>query len=68
MITSVELFNGGMVAYFLAFLTSEIYTFSKSSWASKLATTFAWLGVVVQGAGFIVRGLEKAKVNMVSDW
>ncbi len=68
MITSVELFNGGMVAYFLAFLFYTIYTFSKSSWASKLATTFAWLGVIVQGAGFIVRGLEKAKVNMVSDW
>jgi cytochrome c-type biogenesis protein CcsB len=68
MITSVELFNGGMVAYFLAFLFYTIYTFSKSSWSSKLATAFAWLGVLIQGAGFVVRGIEKAKVNMVSDW
>jgi len=68
MITSVELFNAGMVAYFLAFLFYTIYTFSKSSWASRLATGLAWLGVFLQGAGFVVRGMEKAKVNMVSDW
>jgi len=68
MITSVELFNAGMVAYFVAFLFYTIYTFSKSSWASKLATALAWLGVILQGAGFVVRGIEKARVNMVSDW
>ena len=68
MIHSVTLFNAGMVAYFLAFLFYTIYTFSKSNWSSKLATLFAWLGVFIQGAGFVVRGIEKAKVNMVSDW
>jgi len=68
MITSVELFNAGMVAYFVAFLFYTVYTFSRSSWASKLATGLAWLGVILQGAGFVVRGMEKAKVNMVSDW
>jgi cytochrome c-type biogenesis protein CcsB len=68
MINSVTLFNAGMVAFFLAFLFYTIHTFSKSSWSGKLGTYLAWFGVIVQGAAFIVRGVEKAKVNMVSDW
>lgn len=68
MIHSVTLFNLGMVAYLLSFFFYAIYTFSKSSWSSKLATFSAWLGVAIQGIGFVVRGIEKAKVNMVSDW
>ena len=68
MINSVALFNAGMVAFFFAFLFYTIHTFSKSSWSGKLGTYLAWLGVIVQGAAFIVRGVEKAKVNMVSDW
>ncbi|ADY73904.1 cytochrome c-type biogenesis protein CcsB [Desulfurobacterium thermolithotrophum DSM 11699] len=68
MVNSVTLFNTGMVAFSLAFLFYTIHTFSKSSWSGKLGTYLAWLGVLVQGAAFIVRGIEKAKVNMVSDW
>ncbi|MEO2082673.1 MAG: c-type cytochrome biogenesis protein CcsB [Desulfurobacteriaceae bacterium] len=68
MVNSVSLFNAGMVAFFFAFLFYTIYTFSKSSWSSKLATAAAWLGIFIQGAAFIVRGMEKAKINMVSDW
>lgn len=68
MVKSVTLFNAGMVAYFSAFLFYTIYAFSRSSWCGKLGTYLAWLGVVVQGAGFVVRGVEKAHVNMVSNW
>jgi cytochrome c-type biogenesis protein CcsB len=68
MINSVTLFNAGMVAFFFAFLFYTIYTFSKSSWSGKLATLAGWLGVLIQGAAFILRGVEKAKINMVSDW
>jgi cytochrome c-type biogenesis protein CcsB len=68
MVSSVSLFNAGMVIFFLSFLFYTIYTFSKSFWSGKLATISAWLGVFIQGAAFIVRGVEKAQVNMVSDW
>ncbi len=68
MVDSVVLFNAGMVAFFFAFLFYTIYTFSKSNVVGKLAAFAAWIGVVVQGAAFVVRGIEKAKVNMVSDW
>ena len=68
MVSSVTLFNVGMVAFFGAFLFYTIYTFSKSDKMGRLATWVAWLGVFIQGAAFIVRGMEKAKVNMVSDW
>ncbi|MEO2068559.1 MAG: c-type cytochrome biogenesis protein CcsB [Desulfurobacteriaceae bacterium] len=68
MISSVALFNAGMVTFFLSFLLYTIHTFSKSSWSGKFATISAWLGVLVQGVAFIVRGVEKAQVNMVSDW
>ncbi len=66
MITSVDLFNYGMVAFFFAFLFYTIFLFSKKG--GKIATLFAWLGVLIQGAGFAVRAYEKAQVNMVSDW
>jgi len=68
MVTSVTLFNAGMVAFFLSFLFYTIYTFSKSEKIGKLATAVAWLGIFIQGAAFVVRGIEKAKVNMVTDW
>ena len=68
MVTSVTLFNAGMVAFFLSFLFYTIYTFSKSEKVGKLATAVAWIGIFIQGAAFVVRGIEKAKVNMVTDW
>ena len=68
MVSSVTLFNFGMVAYLWAFLFYTIFAFSRSNWSSKLSTAFACIGVSVQGAGFVVRGIEKAHVNMVSDW
>ena len=68
MVTSVTLFNAGMVVFFLSFLFYTIYTFSKSEKIGNLATALAWIGIFVQGAAFVVRGIEKAKVNMVTDW
>ncbi len=68
MISSVKLFNTGMAFLFLSFVFYTIFTFSRSKWASKLATASAWLVVVIQGAGFVVRAIEKAHVNMVNSY
>ncbi len=68
MVKSVTLFNAGMVLYLLSALSYTIYTFSKSEKAGKGGTLFALLGVLIQGGAFVVRGMEKANVNMVSDW
>ncbi|WP_297445928.1 c-type cytochrome biogenesis protein CcsB [Desulfurobacterium sp.] len=68
MINSVQLFNIGMVIFLAASVFYTIYAFSKSETAGKIATYLSILGVGVQGAAFVVRGMEKAKLNMVSDW
>ncbi len=68
MVESVTLFNFGMVAYFVSALAYTIYTFSRNQTVGKGGTLFAILGVIIQGAAFVVRGIEKAQVNMVSDW
>ena len=68
MVDSVVLFNFGMVAFFFSFFFYTVFTFSKSAWSGRLATLAGWLGVLIQGLAFAVRSVEKARVNMVSDW
>jgi cytochrome c-type biogenesis protein CcsB len=68
MVESATLFNIGMVAYFVSALAYTIHTFSKNQAVGKGATFFAFLGIIIQGFAFVLRGVEKAQVNMVSDW
>jgi cytochrome c-type biogenesis protein CcsB len=66
MIDSVTLFNIGLGFYILSALFYVIYAFTRKEFIGKIASTLAWIGVIIQGAGFIIRGFHKAQVNEVN--
>ncbi|SNR58595.1 c-type cytochrome biogenesis protein CcsB [Desulfurobacterium atlanticum] len=68
MFNSVEFFNIGMVLFLAASVFYTIHVFSKSEKMGKIATYIALAGVIVQGIAFVLRGMEKAQLNMVDDW
>ncbi len=67
-LNSVFFFNIGMAVFMLAALFYTIHAFSRSELVGKLATWTALTGVVIQGVAFVLRGMEKAQLNMVSSW
>jgi cytochrome c-type biogenesis protein CcsB len=66
MLDSVSLFNIGLAFYILAALFYVIYAFTRKEGVGKVASILALIGVIIQGAGFIVRGFHKAQVNEVT--